>query len=33
MQIYTKYGFQTLYEEKVPGSDFPLWEMVREPRK
>ncbi|MHA1992275.1 MAG: GNAT family N-acetyltransferase [Candidatus Hodarchaeales archaeon] len=33
IQIYAKYGFQTLYEEKVPGSDFSLWEMVREPRK
>lgn len=31
MQIYTKYGFQTLKEVKFPGADFPFWEMVREP--
>jgi ribosomal protein S18 acetylase RimI-like enzyme len=33
LQIYTKYGFQTLKEVKLPSTDFPFWEMVREPRQ
>ena len=33
MQIYSKYRFQILKEEHAPGTDFPVWEMVREPRK
>ncbi|MHA1979163.1 MAG: GNAT family N-acetyltransferase [Candidatus Hodarchaeales archaeon] len=33
MQLYSKYGFQIIKERHAPGADFPLWEMVREPRK
>jgi ribosomal protein S18 acetylase RimI-like enzyme len=30
--IYEKYGFQILKERRVPGDDFLVWEMLREPR-
>ena len=33
LDMYSKYGFQTLKEGRAPGADFPIWEMVREPRK
>ncbi len=33
VQIYTKYGFETLKEANLLGTDFPFWEMVRNPRK
>ena len=33
VQLYSKYGFQILKETRALGVDFPIWEMVREPRK
>ena len=33
MNMYSKYGFQTLKEGRAPGAEFPFWEMVREPQK